>query len=181
MALTSFSSNTFTGLSRDAVVPSPSYVDQLPLLASVVVPRRVLSDRCRSVLLPIYVVEDEVAVPVHNLVYVFFPGHWDQLPLTMKGARPIGALDNLCPRFFTVTDDFDTHGAVHVLDVVEAFVTGGRGFQPPPLVVPAGIGVLLDSSPLSRRLAFHLQNQLTVLINDLDSFVHRHSHGTSSS
>ena len=70
---------------------------------------------------------------------------------------------------------------MHVLDVVEAFAAGARGLQPPPLVILAGIGVLLNSSPLSRRLAFHLQDQLAVLICDLESFVNRYSHGTSSS
>jgi GTP:adenosylcobinamide-phosphate guanylyltransferase len=75
----------------------------------------------------------------------------------MMGARIIAPLDNLCSSFLTGIDYFQTHGAVYVLDVVEAFVALSRGFQLPPLVILADIRVLLDSSPLGRRFAFNFQ------------------------
>jgi hypothetical protein len=123
-----------------------------------------------------YVVKDEAAVPVFDLVYICFPGHRDQFPLAMKWAIAVGSLDDLRPRVLAVADDFQAHGAVHVLDVVEVFVTGTGGLQSPPLVIPAGIRVLIGPSPLSRRFAFDLQDQLTMFVDELHNFVHRYGH-----
>jgi hypothetical protein len=146
------------------------------LLASVIVPRLVLFDWRRRVLLSSYVVKDEAAVPVFDLVYICFPGHGDQFPLAMEWARVIGSLDDFRSRVFTVADDFQAHGAVHVLNVVEAFVTRACGLQSPPLVVLAGIRVLLGSGPLGRRFAFDFQDQLTMFVDELNYFVHRYCH-----
>jgi hypothetical protein len=135
-----------------------------------------LLDRCRGVRLSVYVVKDEAAVPVLDFVHICFPGHQDQFPLAMEWAITKGSLDDLCPRFLAVADDFQAHATVHVLDVVEALVTRARGLQPPPLVIPAGVRVLLGPSPLSRRFAFDLQDQLTMFVDELNNLVHRHCH-----
>jgi hypothetical protein len=96
----------------------------------------------------------------------------------MEWAIAIGSLHNLCPEFFTVVDDFEAHGAMHVLDVVEVVIgwLDARGSQPPPLVVLAGVRVLLSPSPLSYRFAFDLQNQLTVFVDELNNFIHWYCH-----
>jgi hypothetical protein len=135
-----------------------------------------LFDRCRSVLLSSYVVKDKAAVPVLDLVHICFPGHRDQFPLTMERARVIGSLDDLRPGVFTIIYDFETHGAVHVLNVVKIFATWTCGLQSPLLVVLPGTRVLLDPSPLSRRFAFHFQDQLTIFVDELNNFVHRYCH-----